>query len=76
MDDNADLAMLTSPNRVSHRRVRSDPSEFLRSLARADTFGVDVEVEATGKVQAVEADETGAQPLGLIGEQRRRGRAC
>ena len=58
MDDNADLAMLTSPNRVSHRRVRSDPSEFLRSLARADTFGEDVEVEATGEVQAVEADET------------------
>jgi len=60
MDDTADLAMLTSPNRVSHRRVRSDPSEFLRSLARADTFGEDdVDVEATGEVQAVEADETG-----------------
>lgn len=59
MDDTADLVMLTSPNRVSHRRVRSDPSEFLRSLARADTFGEDdVDVEATGEVQAVEADET------------------
>jgi len=55
MDCTADLAMLTSPNRVAHRRVRSDPSEFIRSL-RTDRFaedgsiGMGEEPMATGEV--------------------------
>ena len=38
--DDVDLAELTSPPRVNHRRVRSDPSDFMRSL-RADRFPED-----------------------------------
>ena len=35
--DDADLASMMSPPRGAHRRVRSDPSDFMQSL-RADRF--------------------------------------
>jgi len=68
MDDTADLAMITSSGRgVVHRRSRSDPSEFLRSL-RADRFedGSAVfegeEPMATGEETPVYAADSDSRP--------------
>ena len=59
--DDVDLAELTSPPRVNHRRVRSDPSDFMRSL-RADRFPEDESGQSSKRELCADDFATGVSP--------------
>lgn len=59
--DDVDLAELTSPPRVNHRRVRSDPSDFMRSL-RADRFPEDESGPSSKRELCTDEVATGVSP--------------